>query len=242
MHLVDDEYYVTRLLDLLEKSDHSRLELTAELRACDKRGHINEIDLLSAKLIGYVVVCDLLRESLCYRRLTYTGLTDKAGVVLLSSAEYLYNSAKLLLSADNSVKLSVLRALCEVAAVGIKELIFLGLLALILRASRAARYVWRVCGKLALAEELGHIYSGSAALLEIVVIRGDHSLFNELTELVFHRFHLLGCESEMAHHVTEHIIYRYSEILCTLHAKSLVDLIAILKLGHEHDRDTLVAS
>ena len=128
MHLVDNENNVPCLLDLVDKTYHSRFKLSSELSARDECRHIHEIYLLSAKLEGYASVCYSLRESLCNSRFSDAGLAYKAGVVFLTAAEYLYNSLKLAISAYDPVKLSVSRSSCKIATIGVKELIFFRLL------------------------------------------------------------------------------------------------------------------
>ena len=55
--------------------------------------------------------------------LTYAGLTYKARIVLLPTAEYLYNSIKLTLTADNSIGLAKARLFGKVGAIGGKKLL-----------------------------------------------------------------------------------------------------------------------
>ena len=228
MHLVDNENNVPCLLDLVYKTYHSGFKLSSELSARNECRHIYEIYLLSAKLEGYASVCYSLRESLCDGSFTYARLTYKARIVLLTAAEYLYNSLKLAVSANDPVKLSVSRSSCKIAAVGVEEFIFLRLfLALILCFFLAFSAAGMLSRNPCVIKELRHIYSGCAALLKIVVVRGDRALLYHSAKLVLHSLHLLGRKTELAHYVAKHIIYRNTEILCTFHAESLVDLISV---------------
>ena len=97
--------------------------LAAELRACDERGEVEKIDLFASELEGYLASDDALGKSLGDGGLADTRFADEAGVVLLAAVEDLDDALDLLLAADDRVELTVARALGEVDAVGIKELV-----------------------------------------------------------------------------------------------------------------------
>ena len=106
MYLVNEKDNVALGLHLVNKTFHTALKLTSELSSCNKSGKIKEKYFLVSKLEGHLSCCDFLRKSLGNGSLTNTGFADKAGIVLLSAAKYLYRAGNFLISADNCIKLA----------------------------------------------------------------------------------------------------------------------------------------
>lgn len=125
MHLVNDQNNIAEFFDLFNEALHTAFKLPPELRARDEGREVHEIDLFVLELIRNVLVGDLLRKALGDGSLADARLADEAGVILLAAVEDLNDALRLLLAADDAVKLAVTRFLRQVLAVGVKEFMLL---------------------------------------------------------------------------------------------------------------------
>src|SRR5256885_3035930 len=116
VELVDEQDDVTALLDLLHDLLQPLLELAAVLRAGDKGGEVEGVDLLALEDLGNLVRGDPLGEALDDRGLADAGLADQHRIVLLAAREDLHDPLDFRLAADDRVELALLRLLREVAA------------------------------------------------------------------------------------------------------------------------------
>ena len=144
MHLVNDQNDVAELLDLLNEALHAAFKLAPELRARDEGREVHEIDLLVLELIRNVLVGDLLRKALGDGSLADARLADEAGVILLTAVEDLNDALRLLLAADDAVKLAVTRFLRQILAVGVKEFMLLVLAVRLVTGALAALGFFRL--------------------------------------------------------------------------------------------------
>ena len=123
MHLVNDQNNIAEFFDLFNEALHTAFKLPPELRARDEGREVHEIDLLVLELIRNVLVGDLLRKALGDGSLADARLADEAGVILLAAVEDLNDALRLLLAADDAVKLAVTRFLRQILAVGVEEFV-----------------------------------------------------------------------------------------------------------------------
>ena len=244
MNLVYEQYNVPRVANLAEQSQHARLELPAELRACDQRRQVDEIDLLTAQLIGHVAVGYAGRQRLRNRGFADARLADEAGIVLLAAAEYLYHALQLPLAPDNFIELALRGKRGEVAAVGVEELtFFLFGCGILLIATGLLAALLLVGDEPALAEQLGKIYRGRAAVFAVVDVRGqDVAALEQVHNVVLHILELIRGDAQLTHYVAEHVVDRQSQLLGAAQAKALRDLLSVLHFGHEHSRDPFFTS
>ena len=178
MYLVDEQDYIALTLYLVHKALYSALELSTELSTGHKCGKVQKVYLLVGKVEGNVPGVDALCDALSDSGLANAGLTDKAGVVLGPSGEYLDDSCYFLVTADDVVELTVSGFLGEVGTIASQELQLL-LLFLLASAEDAAesslsagllligRLLWR--GRLVAAESLL-----AAGLLITAVVHAEH--------------------------------------------------------------------
>ena len=138
MDLVNKEDYISLALNFVHKTLNTALELSAELSSRNKRGQVEQIDLLVSKIERNIALVDPLGNTLRNGSLADTRFTDKAGIVLGPSGEYLDNARYLLVSADNAVKLSVRSFLREIGTIAAEEFQFLAALFLLASAEKSA--------------------------------------------------------------------------------------------------------
>ena len=138
MDLVNKEDYISLALNFVHKTLNTALELSAELSSRNERGQVEQIDLLVGKIERNIALVDPLGNTLRNGSLADTRFTDKAGIVLGSSGEYLDNARYLLVSADNAVKLSVRGFLREIGTIAAEEFQFLAALFLLASAEKSA--------------------------------------------------------------------------------------------------------
>ena len=120
VNLVNKQDDIPLLLDLLNKSLDSALKLSSELRTCDQRGHVQQIDLLVFQVERHVTGCDAERDTLRNGGLADARLTDQAGIVLLSAGEDLNHARNLGITPDHAVHQAVFRTLAEIRAVAVQ--------------------------------------------------------------------------------------------------------------------------
>ena len=121
MNFIDEQDDVAGGLDLADKALDALLKLAAELGACHKGGHIQQVDLLVLQPRGDLALGDALGNALGDGGLADAGLTDQAGVVLLAAAQDLDGAVDLAVAADDAVSLAVPGLLGQVLAVGLEE-------------------------------------------------------------------------------------------------------------------------
>ena len=201
MHLVDEDYDVAEIFDLLDQRFHTALELPAELSSRYQRRKVEQIQLLVLKPERNFLLDDPLCDALGDCGLADTRLTDKAGVVLGAAREYLNDPFDLLVSADYAVKLAVLCAFGEVGAERVEELALFRVCSLALflslsftligsflriafvRAAGAVSVLRSGSGEEAL-EERGYCAAVLEAVNRVVVLLVEIFIFRELVIFV----------------------------------------------------------
>ena len=121
MNLIDEQNDVAGGLDLADKALDALLKLAAELGACHKGGHVQQVDLLVLQPRGDLALGDALGNALGDGGLADTGLADQTGVVLLTAAKNLNRAVNFAVAADNAVGLAVPGLLGQILTVGLEE-------------------------------------------------------------------------------------------------------------------------
>ena len=121
VYLIDKDYHVGISLYLLHQCLKTLLKLSAILRSCHYSRHVEGVDTLAEEHRRGAVVSYLLGKALYDSTLSYTRLTYKYRIILLSATQYLYHSLYLLLTAYAWVELSVVGSLGEVGAEGVEH-------------------------------------------------------------------------------------------------------------------------
>ena len=80
MDLVNKEDYISLALNFVHKTLNTALELSAELSSRNKRGQVEQIDLLVSKIERNIALVDPLGNTLRNGSLADTRFTDKAGL------------------------------------------------------------------------------------------------------------------------------------------------------------------
>lgn len=73
--------------DLIDQILHSALELAAKLCASHQGGQIQQINLFIHQLIGYIPICNPLRQPLGNGCFTDAGFPDQARIVFLAAVQ-----------------------------------------------------------------------------------------------------------------------------------------------------------
>ena len=189
MDLINDQNDISGFFDLVNESFHAAFKLAAELGSCHHGGHIQHINFLVQKLIGYLTVHDPLGKSFGNGGFTNTGLTDETGIILLTAVEDLNHTLSLRITAYNAVDLAFFGLSGQVQAVGFQEL------SLVLFSLRLAGFTLSLLGRFRLlrpvriGEELAEIReSGSTAIFLFILI------------FLIHLGHQLIAAPQNAHH------------------------------------------
>ena len=117
VHLVDHKNCIANSGNLTQKAEDTRLELSAELRSRNERGHIQKIYLFALQLVRNIAGCYTNSKRLGNGCFTNTGLTNETRVVLLSAAKNLNDTRELAITTDNLVEFPLSCILREIAAV-----------------------------------------------------------------------------------------------------------------------------
>ncbi|SPT55496.1 Protein of uncharacterised function (DUF3170) [Schaalia odontolytica] len=118
VQLVDEGNDLTvRARDLREDSLEALFKLAAILRTGNHRGHIQGDETLVTQRLGNITRDNALSETFDDGSLADAGFTDQDRVVLRAPGEDLDDTADLVVTANNRVKLSFARNLSEVTAV-----------------------------------------------------------------------------------------------------------------------------
>ena len=107
MNLINKEYYVTRLDNLVYCGFYTLLKVAPVFCAGDHACEVKRNNPFIFKKLGNLAVGNFKSQALCYRGFAYTGFTDKTGVVFCTSDKNLNNSVNLVLSADDGVDLAL---------------------------------------------------------------------------------------------------------------------------------------
>ena len=127
MHLVNDENDVSAGFYLGNETFHTAFKLSAELRACDQRGQIEQINLLVAELKGDVACDNTLGKSFRDGCLADARLADQTGIVLLAAVQDLYDAFRLDLAPDDLIHCVGARFPRQTETVGVQKLMFFAL-------------------------------------------------------------------------------------------------------------------
>ena len=118
MQLVDEQYdFALALLDFAQHGFQPFLEFAAELRAGDKRAHVERENRLVFQSLGHVAAHDTLRQPLGDCGLAHAGFADEHRVVLGLARKYADDVPYLAVAPDNGVELLLASPLHEVEAV-----------------------------------------------------------------------------------------------------------------------------
>ena len=128
MNLIDDQNDIAAFLYLADKALHSAFELAAELGTGNQCRQIQQEYFLILQFIRDISfrnpLCQAFRDS----RLTDTGLTNQAGIILLPTVEDLDHPFRFHISTDHLIQLSLPGTGGQIHTVGIQELMLLILL------------------------------------------------------------------------------------------------------------------
>ena len=101
--LVYEQDDVQALLELVHHRFHPFFKLTAVLGSCDKRGDVQGHDALSEEHPRDLLLHDAEGKAFGNRALSYAGLTDEDGIVLLAAGEHLAHTLDFLLPSHDGV-------------------------------------------------------------------------------------------------------------------------------------------
>ena len=247
--LVDNEDDVARLADLLDQPLHAAFKLTAELGACHQCRKVQQIDLLLAQLERHIAGDDALGQSLSDGGLAHAGLTDEAGVVLLSAVQNLNDPLDLLFAANDGVQLAVTGTLAQVDAVIVQKLALLVLFAagrlLLTGPGVVAGLLGRRVAAVAEQAIQERKRGGLAALLIVLtaVLRQVVHLLRAaecLHHLTVDVFQVLRRDAHALHHLLH---LGQAQLGGTFQAQALIDhLVLLVHAGDEHDGHVFLAS
>ncbi len=123
VQLVDEEDdLAVGLVDLLEHGFEAVFKLAAKLCAGEHRAQIQRDDALVAQDLRHVALEDAAREAFDDGGLADAGFADEYRVVLGAAAEYLDDTANLLIAADNGVELAAAGEVGQVLGVFFQRL------------------------------------------------------------------------------------------------------------------------
>ena len=92
VYLVDDKNRIADSGNFSQKSKNTGFKLSAELRSCNKGGHIQQINLFALQFVRNVTCGNANSKCFGNSRFTDTGFTNEAWIVLLSAAKNLNNT------------------------------------------------------------------------------------------------------------------------------------------------------
>ena len=119
MYLVDEKYRVGVVDELFQHRLQALLEITPVFRACQKRPHVERVDVATLEDVGHFTLDDAARETLRNRRLAHTRLAHQQRVVLAAPAEHLDHPLELEPQRHNAEPEEVLRHIRAVDKPGI---------------------------------------------------------------------------------------------------------------------------
>ena len=252
--LVNDQDNVAQLFDLLDEALHAAFKLAAELGARHQGGQVQQIDLLVHQLIGHVPLGDAHGKALGDGGFTHAGLTDQAGVVLLTAVEDLDYPLQLLIPADDPIQLAVQGFLSQGNTIIFQELTLgltgLGLAGLFIPALPGLLAGRRRGGLAAsIAKELIEEGKGGGPALVVLVVvpavllghqalhtlgaaKGGHHLIGDALQIIVGDAHLL-------HHILNGLD---AQFLGALEAETLVLGLAAVDAGHKNHGHVFMAS
>ena len=250
---VDHQNDVAQALDLVNEALHPGLKLAPELGTRHQGGEIQQIDLLLPQLEGDIAGSDALGQTLGDGSLAHAGLTDEAGVILLSAVQDLNHPLDLLLPANHRIQLALLGLLRQGDAVALQIFalavfsVFPFLLPApgrtVLRRGAALTGPGRVGsgeqpvqegerGGLALLFLLPGVLSAGQVLDILHPVEGLHHLIVDGVQI------LVGDP-----HALHHLVYlREPQLLGALEAKALIGGLVPLHFGDEHHGDVFLTS
>ena len=250
MDLVDDKDDIAALTDFLNKALHAAFKLAPELSARHQSGEVQQEYFLIPKLEGHIALGDPLGQALGNGGLAHAGLTDEAGIVLLTAVEDLDHPLDLLFPANHRIQLARTGAVRKVDAVAVQILALGGLVGLALPALVAASRILTAIGgsrRLSVAEETAEEGEcGGLAVLAVVllILLGDQALHGLRSAEGLH--HLIGDSIQVVvgnAHTAHHIVdLRQAQVLGALEAQSLIDGFAVFNLRNIYHRHALFTS
>ena len=181
VNFVDNENYVSDTLNFFKKSFYTAFKLPSELRACDKRSQVKQINFFICKFCGNITVRYLLRNTLGYCGFADARFAYKTRIVLCSAVQYLQNAEHFFVSADNIIYLALTRFAGEIFAVRVQKFqfqrfffrLFLAFLFFFVRNLRRTRVrAFRL--RIGIGFDIGHqsvekLHTRSAARSEILI-------------------------------------------------------------------------
>ena len=121
--LIYEQYNVGVIYRFIEHVLDAVFEVTSVLGTCDHRTHVHAVYGLALYDVRHVAFCDLKREAFSDRRLTYTRITDEAGVVLCAASKDLHDAVDLFFSSDHRIDLAGLGCLRKILTELIESLV-----------------------------------------------------------------------------------------------------------------------
>ena len=112
--LVDEQHRAGLVLQLLEHTLETLLEVTAVLGARQQRTHVQRIDGGGRQHFGHVALGDAPGQAFGDRRLAHAGFAHQQRVVLAAAAQDLDHAFHFMVAADQRVDLAVLGLLVQV--------------------------------------------------------------------------------------------------------------------------------
>ena len=122
--LVDEQDDATvALSNLVDDALKTLLELTFIFCTCNKRAHVERVELLVLKVLGHIATNDTTGQSLNDSRFTSTRLTYKNRVVLGAARENLQYATNLVITTDDRVELALTSHLNKILGELLKTLV-----------------------------------------------------------------------------------------------------------------------
>ena len=125
MYLVNHQDDVAAGLHLGDEALHPALKLAPELGPGHKGGQIQQINLFIHQLIGYIPICNPLRQPLGNGCFTDAGFPDQARIVFLAAVQDLDDALCLGLPSHHMVQAARARLFCQIEAVIFQKFLFL---------------------------------------------------------------------------------------------------------------------
>ena len=121
MDLVDEEYRLLVVFDLLHHLLEALLEIAAITRTCEQGAHIERKDRRIGEHFRHFVLDDLAGETFGDRRLADARIADEQRIVLVATAKDLDGAHDLGVATDQGIDAPFAGFLVEVHAIGIER-------------------------------------------------------------------------------------------------------------------------
>jgi len=139
--LVDEEHGVRLVLQVLEHTFQTLLEVTTVLGAGQQSAHVERVHDRVGKDLGHFVLRDAPGQAFCDGGLAHTGLTDQQRIVLAPAAKNLDHTLDFEFAPDQRIDLAVAGQLVEVLGELVERRAFAVAVVFLTFATTAAAFV-----------------------------------------------------------------------------------------------------